>query len=72
MTSALHSRPSPHLALIFLIKRYSCTFHLLFEGAREAGFLRVTALTVLGLIPVDQAGLELTEIPLPLLPRCLD
>ena len=38
----------------------------------ETGFLRVTALAVLELALVDQAGLRLTEICLPLPPKCWD
>ena len=38
----------------------------------ETGFLCVTALTVLELALVDQAVLELTEICLPLPPKCWD
>ena len=38
----------------------------------ETGFLCVTVLAVLELAFVDQAGLELTKIHLPLLPECSD
>ena len=38
----------------------------------ETGFLCVIALAVLELALVDQAGLELTEILLPLPPECWD
>ena len=37
-----------------------------------AGVLCVTTLAVLELAPVDQAGLELTEVHLPLTPECWD
>ena len=38
----------------------------------ETGFLCVTVLAVLELVLIDQAGLELTEISLLLLPDCWD
>ena len=37
---------------------------------KKTGFLCVTVLTVLELALVDQAGLELTDISLPLPPKC--
>ena len=41
-------------------------------GGFETGFLCVTAPDALELALVDQPGLELTEIPLPLPPECWD
>ena len=48
------------------------SFHFFFSffWIFEAGFLCVTALAVFELALVDQAGLELTEICLPLPPEC--
>ena len=49
-------------------------FFVLFVLFSEIGFLCVTVLAVLELALVDQAGLKLTEIhlPLPLPPECWD
>ena len=53
------------VSLLFLNFSFFC-FVLFYQ----TGFLCVTALAVLELILVDQAGFELTEVCLPLPPEC--
>ena len=59
------------LLVALLIEYFPCGCFVLFL-VFETQFLCVTALAILDLALVDQAGFEFTEIRLPLLPECWD
>ena len=60
--------PSGYWEWFFVCLFFACLFVCLLE----TGFLSLTVLAVLEIAFVDQAGLELTEIHLPLPPECWD